>query len=132
MSAVRMARSIDKVAWTALSKIDKAKNEAGKFDPTGLPDNPAKFRQFVDEALASVAAPASDNPDGYATAVAGAVTFNASEKGTWANGLVVKIDRKEITDELATRFGTPKDKLFNLAVQIPGAPKPTTIERMKR
>ena len=53
---------------------------------------------------------------GAATSKNGDLKLEAANSGKWGDNLVVTIDGKGITDEVATRYGIPLAELFNLTV----------------
>jgi uncharacterized protein len=63
--------------------------------------------------------PATTDAGGAATLTFGGLTLVAASPGDWANDwLAVKVDYTGIDDQVAERFGVPKNRLFNLRVVV--------------
>ena len=53
---------------------------------------------------------------GKATLTVGGLRLEATDPGSWGNGLAASVNRDGITDDVAARFGVPGNDLFNLVV----------------
>jgi phage tail sheath protein FI len=79
---------------------------------------PAPTPQTVAKAATDAAAKAGTNaaPRGTSTLKIGNLTLEAASAGKWGDDLRVRVDNK-VSDDVATRYGLAKTKLFNLTVR---------------
>jgi len=98
----------EKDAATAVAKA--AEVEAGK--PAATPDTVKTAAADAAKAIADEATPAANLTEGK-------LALQAAGPGEWGNHLVVTVDKDNLSDEVAQRYGLEKaESLFNLNVYV--------------